>query len=301
MRRCLPPAPRLKPSIRGSAVVVAAVLGLVLAGCQVPFPSPQRGRIPSPFPGIPGGGATIPSPLPSPSSSPIPSLPSPSLPSPSSPSLPSPSLPSPSLPSPSSPPTGNPSPFPLPGSQSSGSGDGGSPSAWPPSGGGPQQGGGEGGLEPPAGGEDSGEAGSPDTGWEVSNEAGEIPGPDARSGQGAGTETNGQEDGDGQIDALERALGELDGEILDERVVTTAGSQRQPSRGGGDTPGNVVPAPPNAEPSVSRPPIPLAPDQPDARDDDVVARQIREAAMAETDPELREQLWEEYRRYKSGL
>ena len=77
MRRCLPPAPRLKPSIRGSAVVVAAVLGLVLAGCQVPFPSPQRGRIPSPFPGIPGGGATIPSPLPSPSSSPIPSLPSP--------------------------------------------------------------------------------------------------------------------------------------------------------------------------------------------------------------------------------
>ena len=154
MRRCLPPAPRLKPSIRGSAVVVAAVLGLVLAGCQVPFPSPQRGRIPSPFPGIPGGGATIPSPLPSPSSSPIPSLPSPSLPSPSSPSLPSPSspsLPSPSLPSPSSPPTGNPSPFPLPGSQSSGSGDGGSPSAWPPSGGGPQQGGGQGGLEPPTG------------------------------------------------------------------------------------------------------------------------------------------------------
>lgn len=35
--------------------------------------------------------------------------------------------------------------------------------------------------------------------------------------------------------------------------------------------------------------------------DDIVAQQLREAAMAETDPELREKLWEEYRRYKSGL
>ncbi len=39
---------------------------------------------------------------------------------------------------------------------------------------------------------------------------------------------------------------------------------------------------------------------PDAGDDDVVARQLREAAESETDPELREKLWEEYRRYKSG-
>ena len=37
------------------------------------------------------------------------------------------------------------------------------------------------------------------------------------------------------------------------------------------------------------------------QDDDVVARQLREAAEAETDPELREKLWEEYRRYKEGL
>lgn len=41
-------------------------------------------------------------------------------------------------------------------------------------------------------------------------------------------------------------------------------------------------------------------DVPDGSDDDVVARQIREAAMKETDPELREKLWEEYRRYKKG-
>lgn len=39
-------------------------------------------------------------------------------------------------------------------------------------------------------------------------------------------------------------------------------------------------------------------DIPDARDDDIIARQLREAAMNETDPELREKLWEEYRRYK---
>lgn len=41
-------------------------------------------------------------------------------------------------------------------------------------------------------------------------------------------------------------------------------------------------------------------DIPDGSDDDVVARQLREAAMAETDPELREKLWEEYRNYKKG-
>jgi hypothetical protein len=41
-------------------------------------------------------------------------------------------------------------------------------------------------------------------------------------------------------------------------------------------------------------------DLPDATDDDVVARQLREMAMSEPDPVLREKLWEEYRTYKSG-
>ncbi|HEY7819876.1 MAG TPA: hypothetical protein VIG29_16765, partial [Vicinamibacteria bacterium] len=35
-------------------------------------------------------------------------------------------------------------------------------------------------------------------------------------------------------------------------------------------------------------------------DDDIVARQLREAAMREEDPELREKLWDEYRAYKFG-
>ena len=39
---------------------------------------------------------------------------------------------------------------------------------------------------------------------------------------------------------------------------------------------------------------------PDAKDDDIIARQLREAAMQETDPELKEKLWDEYRRYKKG-
>ncbi len=41
-------------------------------------------------------------------------------------------------------------------------------------------------------------------------------------------------------------------------------------------------------------------DIPAGNDDDVVARQLREAAEKETDPELKKKLWEEYRKYKQG-
>jgi hypothetical protein len=43
------------------------------------------------------------------------------------------------------------------------------------------------------------------------------------------------------------------------------------------------------------------PDVGDGSDDDIVARQLREAAQNETDPELREKLWDEYRAYKNNL
>jgi len=49
------------------------------------------------------------------------------------------------------------------------------------------------------------------------------------------------------------------------------------------------------ERNTHRPP----PGTPDGSDDDIVARQLREAAESETDPELRERLWEEYRAYKN--
>jgi hypothetical protein len=39
----------------------------------------------------------------------------------------------------------------------------------------------------------------------------------------------------------------------------------------------------------------------DGRDDDIVARQLREAAENEKDPELREKLWDEYRTYKNAV
>jgi hypothetical protein len=41
-------------------------------------------------------------------------------------------------------------------------------------------------------------------------------------------------------------------------------------------------------------------DIPDGSGDDIVARQLREAAERETDPELKRKLWEEYRKYKQG-
>ena len=44
----------------------------------------------------------------------------------------------------------------------------------------------------------------------------------------------------------------------------------------------------------------VPPDVGDGADDDVVARQIREAAMNEADPVLREKLWEEYRNYRKS-
>lgn len=45
--------------------------------------------------------------------------------------------------------------------------------------------------------------------------------------------------------------------------------------------------------------IATPPDMPDGKDDDIVARQLREAAENEQDPELRAKLWEEYRKYKT--
>jgi hypothetical protein len=47
--------------------------------------------------------------------------------------------------------------------------------------------------------------------------------------------------------------------------------------------------------------LPPAPsDVDDGQDDDIIARQLREAAQKERDPELRAKLWEEYRKYKKG-
>jgi hypothetical protein len=39
----------------------------------------------------------------------------------------------------------------------------------------------------------------------------------------------------------------------------------------------------------------------DSKDDDIVARQLREAAEKESDPELKEKLWKEYEQYKKNV
>jgi hypothetical protein len=48
-------------------------------------------------------------------------------------------------------------------------------------------------------------------------------------------------------------------------------------------------------------PAPIPEDIPSPQGDDIVAKQLREAAAAEQDPALREKLWDEYKRYKQGL
>ena len=57
------------------------------------------------------------------------------------------------------------------------------------------------------------------------------------------------------------------------------------SAGGGQMPKNTAKYPPPG-------------DIPSGDGDDVVARQLREAAMREPDPAVREKLWDEYRKYK---
>jgi hypothetical protein len=153
------------------------------------------------------------------------------------------------------------------------------------------------------------------------SEAGRPPGSE-------GTPTDGEgSPGDGE---LNEALEDFDGEILAEREVIRARSNEgagaegssipMPSpRSESGSPGETAQGPPGAEQGSdtpggpmgvprarSAPPAPVAgrgqiPDDiPDATDDDIIARQLREAAMQETDPELKEKLWDEYKRYKGA-
>ncbi len=186
------------------------------------------------------------------------------------------------------------------------------------------------GSQPP-GWEDASSSGAGDGDWESSNQ---LPGnsdiPPMPSSQG--TPQAGDGSGGGQDGELDAALEDFDGEILAERQVIRArsnegagadGSSSIPmpssgSKGAGDSPmgqsgpagakdGSDTPGGPMGVPrSRSAPPAPVAgagkvpDDVPDAADDDIIARQLREAAMQETDPELKEKLWDEYRRYKGA-
>ena len=127
---------------------------------------------------------------------------------------------------------------------------------------------------------------------------------------------------------LNKSLSTFDGKLLKERqiledqeAITGSGSIQggRPTadspgsdNGGSFIPGDIPRGSPNSgenpQPASPRgksagqqgggPPTP--PDIPDGHDDDIIARQLREAAENEADPKLREKLWEEYRKYKKG-
>ena len=168
-------------------------------------------------------------------------------------------------------------------------------------------------------------------GWESSNEDpgdGRPAGGTPRSGtegedEDARRTPGGRPGAQGEFD---EAIGVLDGQILAERADVyarrneTAGqtaplpgdgaTEREQSEQAGGTPGppspGVMPEGGRRQPgrpaprAIPAPAAPVPPDVADARDDDVVCRQLREAAMVETDDALREALWDEYRRCRDG-
>ncbi len=125
-----------------------------------------------------------------------------------------------------------------------------------------------------------------------------------RDGEMMGSTGSGQEGGQGQQGAGGASQSGSSGQKTASRsgAETGAGKERgeqmetaSREKGLGVRSGEYS-SPGNGAPGSGRAPA----DIPDGSDDDIVARQIREAAERETDPELRKKLWEEYRRYKSG-
>ena len=179
-------------------------------------------------------------------------------------------------------------------------------------------------------GDQSGTTGLPgsEAGGPRDGEAGGLPGSPSDGRPEAGDRPRGTPGAQGEF---EDAIGVLDGQILADRADVrvrrneTAGQHGPvalPSPGGGEEQGTPTPSsgdadstergampegegrrtpgdrPPRAPPAA--PAAPLPPDVEDARDDDVVCRQLREAAIAETDTDVREGLWEDYRRLGCG-
>ena len=113
---------------------------------------------------------------------------------------------------------------------------------------------------------------------------------------------------------LRKGYETFDGFILSEREraqnESNAAGSAQPggAGGGGANRPQIIQEPAANLPNGQGPPssavaqqasesFPPPDDIPSGRDDDVVARQLREAAMNEPDEELREALWDEYRNY----
>lgn len=123
---------------------------------------------------------------------------------------------------------------------------------------------------------------SGETGDDADDEDGRGAGGGGEEAEGSGSGGDlagagqGQEDGDGAPPLLTRGGSGGGGGMPD-------------AKGGGNRQGDY-------EQVAMAGPVPQ--DIPGSDGDDVVARQLREAAMREPDPVLREKLWNEYRRYK---
>jgi len=117
-------------------------------------------------------------------------------------------------------------------------------------------------------------------------------------GMGAGMGgAGGGADGSGDGDASGNTNGEADGQS-GSNSGGAAGSTDKTGTTGGQPEGGPVDSSEGSGDTGSDSKQPE--DVGDGSDDDVVARQLREAAEKETDPELKAKLWEEYRRYKRG-
>ncbi|HCY04271.1 MAG TPA: hypothetical protein DHU16_02380 [Gammaproteobacteria bacterium] len=158
--------------------------------------------------------------------------------------------------------------------------------------------------------------------WQTSNQTVPESAGNKPSSGTTGSEKSAGANSDNEADlALTEALEGLDGDILAERAVLR---ETEVAKNGGNGNNQIQGADDRETASASatvaasstaqtargrannRPPPPkrgdddAATELPDAKDDDIIARQLREAAMQETDPVLKEKLWDEYRRYKKG-
>lgn len=274
-------------TVKTAQLIVAFTLAGLLAACQFPTKSGGSG---SPSPPTPSGSSS-PAGSPSPPGTPSPSG------SPSPPGMPSPSGSSGSSGPQGSPPSGS-------------SAGGGESLPWP--------GGDEGGAE---GGSDSLEG----LDEQLDDALGDF---DEAMGQGGADEeeidildpmSSGSSGAQSEQPVFEEGgSGEEGGSVENEGVAQRAasgapgsesGSSQSGQQGGASSSGGGGGSSPvNGEQDGSSTTgeaeegntdiIPIPDDVGDGRNDDIVMRQIREAAMNEKDPVLRERLWDEYRRIR---
>ncbi len=136
----------------------------------------------------------------------------------------------------------------------------------------------------------SGSGEQPERGEGASGKAGD--------GEGEGEKAAGGSGGEAGESGSESAAGGAGGDGESERQ---AESGQQSGTGGEGAEGNERVASAGSASGDGRQAgkTSMPADIPDGKDDDIVARQLREAAENEQDPELREKLWEEYRKYKT--